>query len=114
MTSDSEANSIAWLQSWYEAQCDDTWEHRYGIKIETLDNPGWTVRIDLTRTPLERAKMPPVKTGEINHVGLEGDHTWLDCKVENKQFDGAGGPASLLRIIDVFREWAIETELRTA
>lgn len=27
-----------WLQMWYVAQCDDEWEHAYGIKIETLDN----------------------------------------------------------------------------
>jgi hypothetical protein len=32
------------LQVWYGAQCNGSWEHTYGIKIETLDNPGWMQR----------------------------------------------------------------------
>ena len=42
-------NSLEWLQSWYAAQCNDTWEHDHGITIDTLDNPGWHVRIDVDR-----------------------------------------------------------------
>ena len=29
------------LQKWYKSQCNGDWEHSFGIKIETLDNPGW-------------------------------------------------------------------------
>jgi len=36
----------------YRGQCDGDWEHSYGVKIETLDNPGWLVTIDLTDTTL--------------------------------------------------------------
>ncbi|MFD5200063.1 Imm53 family immunity protein [Streptomyces sp. NPDC058375] len=28
------------LQGWYSAQCNEDWEHEWGGKIETLDNPG--------------------------------------------------------------------------
>jgi hypothetical protein len=38
---------LQWLQEWYLEQCDREWEHEYGIKIGTLDNPGWTITIDL-------------------------------------------------------------------
>jgi hypothetical protein len=41
------------VQRWYAAHCDGEWEHQYGIKIETLDNPGWRVTIDLTNTELQ-------------------------------------------------------------
>ena len=41
---------IDWLQSWYEKQCNSDWEHNYGIKIETLDNPGWSITVDLVDT----------------------------------------------------------------
>jgi len=34
------------LQAWYVVQCDGDWEHTYGVKIETLDNPGWMLRVD--------------------------------------------------------------------
>ena len=30
-------------QQWYQSKCDGTWEHMYGVEIDTLDNPGWTV-----------------------------------------------------------------------
>jgi hypothetical protein len=42
-----------WLQSWYVAQCNGDWEHSYGIAIDTLDNPGWSVTIDVARTALD-------------------------------------------------------------
>ena len=35
------------LQEWYVAQCDGDWEHSYGVKIDTLDNPGWSLKVDL-------------------------------------------------------------------
>ncbi|GHB54781.1 hypothetical protein GCM10010331_48120 [Streptomyces xanthochromogenes] len=34
-------NVLDRLQSWYSAQCNGDWEHEWGIKIDTLDNPGW-------------------------------------------------------------------------
>ena len=38
---------LGWLERWYQAQCDGDWEHHSGVTIETLDNPGWLVKIDL-------------------------------------------------------------------
>ena len=38
------------LQRWYLYRCDGDWEHSFGITIETLDNPGWMVTIDLQDT----------------------------------------------------------------
>jgi hypothetical protein len=49
------------LQRWYEAQCDGDWEHEFGATIATLDNPGWTVDIDLERTPLEGRAFTPIE-----------------------------------------------------
>ena len=56
---------------------------------------------------MENVALAPVgDPEEINHVGLGGNHDWLCCKVENNRFEGAGGPASLIRICDVFMNWA--------
>jgi Immunity protein 53 len=41
---------LAWLQDWYAEYCDGDWEHRYSIRIENLDNPGWLLHIDLEGT----------------------------------------------------------------
>ncbi|RRJ95187.1 hypothetical protein Ga0100231_013590 [Opitutaceae bacterium TAV4] len=38
------------LSEWYASQCDGDWEHSYGFKISTLDNPGVAIEIDLFGT----------------------------------------------------------------
>ena len=36
---------IAGLEDWYADLCNGDWEHTGGIKIETLDNPGWCITV---------------------------------------------------------------------
>ena len=98
-------DSLQLLQKWYVSQCDDDWEHSFQVKIETLDNPGWIVRIDLTDTELENREFDPRSYG-VGEQGEDSGNEWLDCKVESKQFRGAGGPLKLDEILRVFLEWA--------
>ena len=51
-------NNIQKLQLWYRKQCNEDWEHQYGVSIDTLDHPGWTVVIDLVDTDLQSMQMP--------------------------------------------------------
>ena len=39
-------------EEWYNGNCDGDWQHEYGIKIETVDNPG-SIKIALSYTPIE-------------------------------------------------------------
>src|SRR4030095_11402014 len=48
-------NALAELERWYRARCNGDWEHSFGITICTLDNPGWSVSIQLTDTVLAQA-----------------------------------------------------------
>lgn len=41
------------LERWFSSNCDGDWEHQFGIRIESLDNPGWLATVDLTGTPGE-------------------------------------------------------------
>ena len=41
MNSKSPITDVQTLDEWYQRRCDGLWEHRYGVKIETCDNPGW-------------------------------------------------------------------------
>jgi hypothetical protein len=87
------------IQEWYAACCDGEWEHTYGVRIETLDNPGWAVDIDLTDTPL--AGKP------FESVNLERtENDWLNCQVSSGRFRGRGGPKNLDEILHIFRDWA--------
>jgi hypothetical protein len=40
------------LQDWYLAQCNGDREHTYDVSIGALDNPGWTLDVELTDTSL--------------------------------------------------------------
>ena len=86
--SDFIVNQLAELQKWYSAQCNDDWEHGYGVQIDTLDNPGWTVTIDLAGTGLE---LKPF----IEVHALDPDTTWIRCWVTEAKFRGVGGPYML-------------------
>lgn len=90
------------LEQWYLRQCNDEWEHRYGIEIQTLDNPGWSVRIDLTGTDCEDRHFIAVRDGEI--VDNTTPDVWIDCRVEERVFVGHGN--SLSWILDTFLAWA--------
>lgn len=88
---------VSWLESWYHKQTDGVWEHSYGIEIKTLDNPGWSVTIDLNNTVLDSCI--------IERVFMERDEDdWVDYRVENNQFMGCGGPLNLAEILDVFKK----------
>jgi hypothetical protein len=98
-------DELSWLQQWYSAHCDGVWEHSFGITIETIDNPGWSVTISLERTELESIPFEPVKA-EAN------ERNWVQCRVaergdgENqRRFKGRGGASNLSDIIGVFRRW---------
>jgi hypothetical protein len=88
-------NNLKRLQDWYNAQCDGRWEHQHGIAIDTLDNPGWSVTIDLQGSNLESATMSPL-------VQDKGKHDWIHCKIDDGKFLGDGDPLKLETILDIF------------
>lgn len=94
-------NALKWLQDWYIQNCDGDWEHCYGVKIGTLDNPGWYVDIDLIDTSLEGE--------EFNKVVLQRSaDDWIYCHIVDGVFKGHGGSLNLEEIIDIFRAWYLE------
>jgi Immunity protein 53 len=94
-------DAIEFLQAWYHAQTNGEWEHARGVTIETLDNPGWRVTIDLLDTPLAGIAMAPIR---LEKSPLD----WLVCEVERDQFRGNGDPQKLLVILQAFQSWAEE------
>ncbi len=83
------------LSSWFRAQCDGDWEHGDGIKIRTLDNPGWEVDISLAGTSLEDIKYDAIK---INRSAMD----WAHCFVRNEMFCIRCGPENLEEGIGYF------------
>ena len=92
--------TLDWIQKWYQAQCNGAWEQGYGIKIDTLDNPGWSVAIDLTGTALEGVAMETVFRDN-------GPDDWIRLDVKQAQFLGHGDPMKLGAILASFQEWVL-------
>ncbi len=102
------ASTLARIQNWYTSQCDGDWEHGSGVKIESLDNPGWLVKIDLAGTDLERRAFPALAEGLEQREGLEhpSEIQWHSISVKGNTFEGAGDPSKLEFILTTFLDWA--------
>ena len=88
------------LQRWFATQFEREWDHDQGIEINTLDNPGWRVVIQLEGTALETV---PFEVVEENY---EHETDWVRCWVQDGHFQGAGGPEKLQRLLRIFLDWA--------
>ncbi|TWT10180.1 immunity 53 family protein [Reyranella sp. CPCC 100927] len=102
MTRSPPSDTLLKLQAWYHAQCNGDWEHTYGITIDTLDNPGWCLTVELTDTYLYET--------EFDSVVFNGEHVddWFQCKRKSSPalFDAACGPNHLSTVIGIFLDWA--------
>ena len=88
---------LDWISEWMISECDGDWEHEYGIKIETLDNPGWDVEIDLSYTDLENL--------HFEYTLVENsEHDWYCWKVKNGKFEAAGDLKKLPFLLNKFKE----------
>lgn len=88
-----------WLRAWYVAQCDGDGEHGAGISIGTLDNPGWSVEVNLTDTNLDGVDYP---RSEVHRSEDDWCVTWVD----QGNFKAACGPTNLAEALHAFRTWA--------
>lgn len=92
-------NAFEFLANWYQEHCNGDWEHQYGVRIDTIDNPGWQVQIDLAETQFENLI--------IDYQLVEkGEHDWFCYSVKDKLFRAAGDPQKLETLISKFREIA--------
>lgn len=90
-------DTVAELETWYRANCDGDWEHDQRVRISTLDNPGWRVVVNLddTEAPLS-----------LNRVDVErSPDDWYSCWLEERVFNGAGGPCNLGELLRFFISW---------
>lgn len=83
------------LQHWFSDQCDGDWEHSFGVKLETVDNPGWSLTVDLAETPWADLRIPFTRIGRS-----EGD--WIEYRAEGSVFTAAAGPCNLAELVRVF------------
>ena len=96
---DEPRDALFLLQRWYLGQCDGEWEHSFGVRIDTLDNPGWSVRVDLTGTELASLERAPSKVER-------SEHDWVTWWAKGSVFEAACGPTNLNEAILSFLDLA--------
>ena len=92
-------NSIKKLQEWYHSYCNGEWEHDFGVEIGTIDNPGWTMEINLSGTRNEKIPFDRIKIER-------SEDDWIHAWAENKTFNLACGPLNLEEGLEIFLKWA--------
>ncbi len=97
--------SIERFQNWYKKQCETEWEHEYGISLESCDNPGWWLKIDVKKNRLDVLTFKEISRG-IGKNGHPSSKDWIRCYIENDTFHGAGDPTKLDEILITFLDWA--------
>lgn len=94
MTS-SEADPLERLMGWYRSRCDGEWEHQHGVRIGTIDNPGWSLDVDIAETP-QAGRSVSRRLVERS----AGD--WVFVEVKDDVFRARGGPGNLAELITLF------------
>lgn len=92
-------DTLSEIQAWYQSQCDGDWEHSWGVTIESMDNPGWSVTVDLIETELEDRSFDAIDPPD-------DQQDWIQCKVAGAKFIGYGGPLALEKMLRIFLDWA--------
>lgn len=93
------SDTLQRLQDWYKRHCDGDWEHQYGVRIDTLDNPGWSVEIDLHGT--RPRGFEPLKVER-------SEEDWIQCRREGSKWLGFGGARNLDELLRTFLGWAAD------
>jgi hypothetical protein len=88
---------LVWIQNWFLSNCDGNWEHENIIKIQTLDNPGWSISIDLNYTALAQLT---IKSGLIDNA----EDDWYTYEIKNAVYKAAGDPNKLEFLLLKFKE----------
>ena len=92
-------DAVSRLCLWYKRQCVDEWHEDRGVAIDTLDNPGWSMKIDLRGTALQEKVFHDVK---IERSDLD----WIVVRRNAALFEAFGGPRNLNEMIESFLSWA--------
>ena len=88
------------LTDWYSRRCDGDWEHGYGFKIDTLDNPGVSLRVELRETYLESVPFEEKKDA------YDSKDRWMICSRDEEKFEAFGAASRLEDMIEEFLRWA--------
>lgn len=86
---------ISRLQDWFGSECNEDWEHSYGFRLETLDNPGWTFEADLVETRWANVEIARQRVDRT-------DSDWLQFEISQGKYMASGGAFNLVEMLQKF------------
>lgn len=72
------------LENFLVSHSDGEWEHMEGIVLESLDNPGWWLRVQIDYTVLFDRNFESINI-------QRSEHDWIICRLKDGFFEGMGG-----------------------
>ncbi len=87
---------LDWLAQWFQSQCDDDWEHGSGITTESIDNPGWSIKVALAGTDCDG------RTLERTNCNYEHATDWWTCWTADNVLTGAADLSSFAQCLRHF------------
>jgi hypothetical protein len=69
------------------------------IRIATIDNPGWSIKIDLTQSDA------PTNPQLLQKGDSEEDSNWIYAEIKDGHFYSAAGSLQLTEMIEVLHAW---------
>lgn len=95
ITSNCEIALLTRLQEWFKSECNDDWEHTFGFRLETLDNPGWTFEADL-----EETRWAGIEVTRKRVDRSESD--WSQYEITESKYIACGGASNLIEMLKTF------------
>lgn len=91
---------LNWLQDWYIQECiiNNNYNSDEIINIDTIDNPGWHIRINLKGIKSTRKILDEINVDN-------GDDDWVFIKMNSGVFEGVGDKNKLVYILQFFKAW---------
>ena len=96
-----EQDDFLWFQNWCKIHDDKGWKYAMRVQLATLDNPGWSLKVNLEKTILENQKFQKIRIDRT-------DNDWIFCAIKENRFEVACGPINLPEVFQIFRKWAEE------
>jgi hypothetical protein len=89
---------LKWLQNWFFQNCDGKWEKEQRLLIETIDNPGWLLTLQLKNSINDNKA--------IEELSIERtEQNWCQSHIKKNEFVAVGGPFNLTEILYYFRNF---------
>ncbi|MFN9015595.1 MAG: Imm53 family immunity protein [Hyphomonadaceae bacterium] len=96
------ADQLSKLNDLFEAQWIEDVGEDVGITIDSLDNPGWSLKVELAWLADKRLLSKHFESVQIER----SDRDWLFANKIGTFFEAFGGIRNLDEVIGLFLDWA--------